>query len=106
MHFQAIFFTWIALVCTIQLNAAFSLHPHSSPRYDFKMRNGGPREQDDAWQRERENLRDYLAQLKQEMNEQQFSAENEGVDCPGEPSVDPSRSIDPNRGDSEWVDDW
>ena len=30
----------------------------------------------------------------------------EGVDCTGEPSIDPSRMINPNQGDSEWMDDF
>lgn len=31
---------------------------------------------------------------------------NEGVDCRGEPPIDPSRMINPNQGDSEWIDDF
>eukprot|EP00977_Amphora_coffeiformis_P024469 scaffold15940_cov137-Amphora_coffeaeformis.AAC.4 len=30
----------------------------------------------------------------------------EGVDCTGEPPIDPSRMINPNQGDSEWMDDF
>lgn len=30
---------------------------------------------------------------------------SEGVDCKGEPSVDPSRQVQ-SQGDSEWMDDW
>ena len=35
-----------------------------------------------------------------------MQATQEGVECTGEPAIDPSRMINANQGDSEWVDDW
>lgn len=52
-----------------------------------------------------ESLREHVNQLKRELNLEDDDMEG-GVACPGEPRMDPSRTIDPNQGDSEWVDDW
>ena len=51
-----------------------------------------------------QELRDYINQLKGELGE--VFDNGEGIECTGEPSVDPSRTVHPNQGDSEWMDDW
>jgi hypothetical protein len=48
-----------------------------------------------AWQKEIDELRVALE-----------ISSDQGIQCTGEPSVDPSRAINPNQGDSEWMDDW
>jgi len=49
-------------------------------------------------------LQEYIKQLRVEACKA-FDT-NEGIYCSGEPSVDPSRIVRPNQGDSEWMDDW
>lgn len=51
-----------------------------------------------------ESLQRYVQSVKADLSEDEFSTA-EGVDCEGEPSVDPSRQIQ-SVGDSEWMDDW
>jgi hypothetical protein len=54
---------------------------------------------------ERKELLQYIQQLKAERKGDDVN-EKGGRACTGEPRVDPSRQIQPNQGDSEWVDDW
>ena len=49
-------------------------------------------------------IMDAVEQAKKELGEQ-FST-LEGVSCTGEPPIDPSKMINPNQGDSEWMNDW
>lgn len=51
-----------------------------------------------------ESLRRYVESVKEGLKDEDF-ATIEGVDCEGEPSVDPSRQVQ-SQGDSEWMDDW
>ena len=54
-----------------------------------------------------ESLQAYVNRTKLEMEESlMVPGENDGVQCEGEPAVDPSRQIRGNEGDSEWMDDW
>jgi 23S rRNA pseudouridine1911/1915/1917 synthase len=46
----------------------------------------------------------YVERIKAELG-QQFTTD-EGRQCAGEPSVDPSRMVNPNKGDSEWFDEY
>lgn len=48
-------------------------------------------------------LEAYVQQLREEWQDYH---DDEGVACPGEPAVDPSRFMRPHAGDSEWVEDW
>jgi 23S rRNA pseudouridine1911/1915/1917 synthase len=52
------------------------------------------------------SLQDYIDMVKAELHDQFSVTKNEGVSCTGEPPIDPSRMINPNQGDSEWMDDW
>jgi hypothetical protein len=54
---------------------------------------------------ERKELLQFIQQLKAETKDDDDNEEG-GRECTGEPRVDPSRQIQPNQGDSEWVDDW
>lgn len=51
-----------------------------------------------------ESLQRYVQSVKADLSEDEF-ATAEGVDCVGEPSVDPSRQVQ-SQGDSEWMNDW
>jgi hypothetical protein len=51
-----------------------------------------------------ESLQRYVRNIKANLNDGEFSTA-EGVECDGEPSVDPSRQVQ-SVGDSEWMDDW
>lgn len=48
----------------------------------------------------------YIQQLKADHAENDDDNEDGGHECTGEPRVDPSRQIQPNQGDSEWINDW
>ena len=52
-----------------------------------------------------ESLQRYVESVKASMSESNDFETTEGVDCEGEPSVDPSRQVQ-SQGDSEWMDDW
>jgi hypothetical protein len=53
------------------------------------------------------SLNAYVDKIKAELQEKGVVWDTqEGRACVGEPSVDPSKMIAPNQGDSEWVDDW
>jgi hypothetical protein len=52
-----------------------------------------------------EKFQAYVELVKAEMGDI-FDDDEEGVRCTGEPSIDPSKSVQPNQGDSEWMDDW
>lgn len=49
-------------------------------------------------------LLNYIQQL--EAEDSRSDSNDGGRICPGEPSVDPSRHIRPNQGDSEWIEEW
>lgn len=51
-------------------------------------------------------LLQYIQQLKANHVDNVDDNESGGRECTGEPRVDPSRQIQPNQGDSEWIDDW
>lgn len=51
------------------------------------------------------SLQDYVERIKADLNEGGDFSTTEGVECEGEPSVDPSRQVQ-SQGDSEWMDDW
>lgn len=51
-----------------------------------------------------QSLQQYVERVKADLDERDFVT-IEGVDCEGEPSVDPSRQVQ-SQGDSEWMDDW
>lgn len=52
------------------------------------------------------SLQRYVESIKAELNKEgHFTSNGEGVNCVGEPSVDPSRQVQ-SQGDSEWMDDW
>jgi hypothetical protein len=51
-----------------------------------------------------QSLEAYVERIRQEMGDTMDT--DEGRACMGEPSVDPSKLLNPNQGDSEWVDDW
>jgi hypothetical protein len=53
------------------------------------------------------SLNAYVNKIKAELQEKGVVWDTqEGRACVGEPSVDPSKMIAPNQGDSEWMDDW
>ena len=51
-----------------------------------------------------QSLLDYVENVKKELDPA-FTAQ-EGRACDGEPSVDPSKLVNPNQGDSEWINEW
>jgi hypothetical protein len=51
-----------------------------------------------------QSLLDYVKKVKNELDPS-FTTQ-EGRACNGEPSVDPSKLVHPNQGDSEWIDEW
>lgn len=51
-----------------------------------------------------QSLQAYVERIRREMGDTMDT--DEGRACKGEPSVDPSKLVHPNQGDSEWVDDW
>jgi hypothetical protein len=52
-----------------------------------------------------QSLLNYVEKVKQEMDPSLTSTTTgEGIQCEGEPSVDPSKLIQPSPGDSEWID--
>ena len=50
------------------------------------------------------SLDDYVKRMQDECHN--VTILNEGRACPGEPSVDPSKVLQWNQGDSEWMEDW
>ena len=56
--------------------------------------------------RKKRELQEYVEKLRLEMGDILLDSSEDGVECTGEPSVDPSKSLNPNQGDSEWMDDW
>jgi hypothetical protein len=56
-----------------------------------------------SWEISR-SLEAYVERVKCEIDDQ-FETD-EGRKCTGEPSVDPSRQVQANYGDSEWINDW
>lgn len=52
-----------------------------------------------------ESLKRYVESVKSDLDEGGDFTTNEGVECTGEPSLDPSRQVQ-SQGDSEWMDDW
>jgi hypothetical protein len=50
-----------------------------------------------------QSLLNHVQKVKQEMDPS--CTTGEGIVCEGEPSVDPSKLIQPNQGDSEWIDE-
>jgi hypothetical protein len=50
------------------------------------------------------SLDDYVKRMQDECHNATIL--EEGRACPGEPSVDPSKVLQWNQGDSEWMEDW
>ena len=48
----------------------------------------------------------FLKHLSSVQNSYDMSSQGEGIDCTGEPSIDPSRTIQDNGLDSEWLEDF